>query len=174
MSQTFMGIKLSQRWEDLGLWEQFFEENPIKTFIELGTGIGGMSLYFALQCRQRNIIFHTYDNQKFMDFETGLSKEIDLKSHFHFVDLFSEETQFHLATLIQDSPHPLVIFFDNGDKAREWKLYAPFTPPGDFCAVHDFGAEFFLKDIGGVKVEHILGDIKTEPFAFRTAWFKRV
>lgn len=169
-AQTFIGTKLQQAWHDLWLWESFFNNNPLAVFIELGTGVGGSSLFFSLQCYQRGIQFHTFDNQRFFDFETALPAGMGMKHRFHHIDLFSEEAKTEVAQIITSAPGPAAIFFDNGDKAREWGIFGPLTRPGDFCAVHDWGKEFLPKDIGELPVEML----QTEPPGEMTRWFKRI
>jgi hypothetical protein len=175
MPQTFMGEPMSQEWADLYIWETFFKDHPIQTFIELGTGTGGMSLFFALQCYQRGIKFHTFDNQTFFNFGNGLSGLMDLRGAFHFWDLFSVDGHEKTASIITNCQRPLAIFFDDGDKPKEWQHYAPLTNPGDYCIVHDWGTEFFEKDLGGVKVERILEKLSdARPAGWKAMWFKRV
>lgn len=174
--QTFVGMEMSQEWADIGIWEAFFRENPVKTMIELGTDNGGLTLYFALQGYQRKMYFHTFDNQKWIDFTQGLPKYLKLESVFHHVDLFSEEGQNQVIQLIKTLPHPMAIFFDNGDKPREWKMFAPLLFPGDFAIVHDWGTEFTQKDIGDVKVKRImtkLSDARPKN-EWHAMWFERI
>lgn len=175
--QTFMGIPMQQMWEDVNIWETFFRDYPVRTFVELGTGWGGMSLYFALQCYQRGIVFHTYDNQKNFDVEKGLHGALGYRNCFHNIDIFGEAPHEAPAirALIESCPRPMAIFFDNGDKPREWKYFAPLTHPGDFCVVHDWNYEFFEKDLLDVSVERILTDYcNTRPPGWHAMWFKRV
>jgi cephalosporin hydroxylase len=172
---TYLGIRTWQEWQDLGIWEMFFDQNPVKTFIELGTGPGGSSLYFALQCYRLGIPFHTFDNQVYFDFdeEDKLPKVVDLMGSFQKICLWKEKGV--VDNIIKKAEHPIVMFFDNGDKPKEWAEFAPKLDPGDFCAVHDWGVEFFEKDIGDVAVERIL----TKPCEARkpgwtTMWFRRI
>lgn len=174
MTQTFIGMEMSQEWDDIGIWEVFFRENEVKTLIELGTDNGGLTLYFSLQCYQRKIYFHTFDNQKWIDFTQGLPKYLMLENIFHHVDLFSDEGRQQVTELIETLPHPIAIFFDNGDKPREWKQFAHLLSPGDFAIVHDWGKEFTQKDLGDVKVERILTNVsdKRPDIRWRAMWFR--
>ena len=107
--QTFLGQPMTQLWPELPMWETFFNTHPIKTFIELGTGNGGMSLFFALQCYQRKIYFHTFDNQKFFDFDNGVPPLLNLWGSFHFVDLFGDEGRGQVVELIEKMPRPMAV-----------------------------------------------------------------
>jgi cephalosporin hydroxylase len=175
MSATFLGIGLSQTWEDLIIWEEFFNTNPITTFIELGTGHGGMSTFLALQCAQRGIQFYTFDHQIWFDFETGIPKILGLSSKFRNFDLFSDVGTSEVASIISVSPKPIAIFMDDGNKPREWKTFAPLTSMGDFLIIHDWDTEFFAKDLLDIRVERImidLCDLRTTDW--KAMWFRRI
>jgi cephalosporin hydroxylase len=175
MKQTFMGLPLSQEWADIAIWETFFNEFPAKSFIELGTGNGGMSVFFALQCYQRDIQFVSFDNQKWINYSFGIPKILRMQDGFFHMDIFREGLGV-VEGAIKTLSRPLVVFFDNGDKPREWKTFAPLTRPGDFLAVHDFGVEFRERDIGDVPVERILtAECDARPqTGYKTMWFKRI
>lgn len=176
--QTFMGIPVQQTWDDIGIWEVFFRTHQVRTFIELGSGWGAMSLFFALQCHQRGIVFHTFDNQRNFDVEAGLHGLLGLRDKFHNIDIFGEaphEAPF-IRALIASCPRPLAIFFDNGNKPREWQMFAPLTLPGDYCVVHDWGTEFQSADIGSVAVQQIMiPECEGRPASdWKAMWFVRV
>jgi cephalosporin hydroxylase len=175
MSITFMGHELTQEWRDLYIWEIFFQSCPFKTFIELGTGHGGMSLFLALQCKQRGIVFHTFDNILSFNLEHGLPQMLNMKESYHGIDVFRDDQPTSVVATIQSTPAPHAIFFDNGDKPREWRMFAPHIAPGGYCIVHDWGTEFMESDIGGVSVEHILTEVSDArtPGGWQSMWFKR-
>lgn len=156
MGNTFLGLKMSQHWLDFQVWEDFFQTYKFGTFVELGTDEGGMSVYFGLQCAHRGIYFHTFDHQQWHNFSSGVPARLNLESCFHHVDLFSKEGIQAVKDVMLAFPKPLAIFFDDGNKPREWKTFAPLTSPGDFCIVHDWDEEFKAEDLGDVAVERIL------------------
>jgi len=131
----YMGRLIMQEPRDLAIWDKFFADHPIKTFIELGTGHGGSTLFFGLKCHQYGIEFHTFDNVQSTDFKMPIELEINLAKSFHLLDIFSDEGKALIGGIIQNSPKPLAIFFDNGNKPREWSIFAPVTAVGDFYAV---------------------------------------
>lgn len=172
---TFLGIKASQSWNDFPIWEEFFNQNPIRTMVELGTDLGGMSTFLALQCYQRRIYFHTFDHEKFFDFSLGVPALLNLQACTHWFDIFSDSGSGAVADIIVSSPKPLAIFFDNGNKPREWSIFAPMTSPGDFCIVHDWDNEFHQEDIGDVPVERILTELSdARPPGWKSMWFRRI
>lgn len=172
---TFLGQEMQQEWADLPIWERFFNDNPIKTFVELGTGLGGMSIFFALQCYQRHIYFHTFDNQKFYQFDHGVPVLLDLLSTVHFMDIFKDDGLVNVIELIRDSPHPIALFCDDGDKPKEFRTFAPLLDPGDFVIVHDWGTEIFQKDLEDVPVLRIMtSECDARPAGWKAMWFRRV
>jgi cephalosporin hydroxylase len=180
MSQTFMGYDVVQTWGDIGIWEKFFSTYPIATLIELGTGHGGLSVFFAMQCYQRGIQYHTFDNVRCFDMDGGLAGLLNMNASFHHINIFGTEPYEmpYILNLIHTAPRPVAVLFDDGDKPREWRTFAPHLQPGDFCAVHDWSKEFKAEDIGDVRVEQILGDLcgarPYEPNGWYTMWFQRV
>jgi cephalosporin hydroxylase len=177
--QTFMGEGMAQNWQDLLIWEQFFNEEPVRTFIELGTGHGGMSLFFALQCHQRGVKFWTFDNQRYMHFERGLSSLLNMSEAFHCVDILTDDGPTPglgiVRNVIATSERPLAIFFDNGDKPREWRTFASQTIPGDYLIVHDWDTEFHAGDIGDTPVMRLLeGPSDARGDGWKSMWFRRV
>ena len=173
---TFLGQFMSQDWNDFPIWEEFFNKYPIKTFIELGTGVGGMSTFLALQCYQRGIKFHTFDNQRFMKWDVGVPALLKLRDCFHFQDMWCEENVKDVTSIFTKEPHPLAIFFDDGDKPREWRTFAHLALVGDFLIVHDWGTEFLERDIIDVPVEPIMVEMcdSRPTWSLVSRWFKRI
>lgn len=175
MSQKFIGHDVVQTWDDLGLWELFFDTYQVGTIIELGTGHGGLAVYFALQAYQRGLQYHTYDNILSFDLDSGLPALLNMRNNFHNVDIWDSAGD--IIWQIGNLPRPIVMMFDDGDKPREWKTFAPHLAPGDFCAVHDWGREFGVGDIGGVNVDYVMKDYcdlrPQVPNNWYTMWFQR-
>ena len=176
MQQTFMGLPMSQEWQDIAIWEVFFKTCQINTFVEFGTGNGGFSLLLALHCFHRGIEFHTFDNQKFFDPSVGMLA--DLVNHsaynFHFCDIFKEGRQ-QVADLINTKEHPMAFFFDDGNKPLEWATFGPMTKPGDYCIVHDWGTEFKPEHVGNLSVVRILtAQSDSRGPGWKSMWFKRI
>jgi cephalosporin hydroxylase len=174
MAATFMGAEFQQNWEDLFIWEKFFNDYCPRTFIELGTGRGGMALFTASQCRSRGIQYHTFDNNTWINLDGALASLLNIRGSFHLIDIFSDEGINQIAALISNSPHPLAMFFDDGDKPREWSIFSPKLSPGDYCIVHDWGNEFTEINLGSVPVERIL-TIQSDArgIGWKSMWFVR-
>lgn len=172
--QTFMGIGMAQSWPDLLIWEAFFNNYPVKTFVELGTGHGGLATFFALQCAQRGIQYHTFDNVTSTDFNMPIPAILGMAGNYHNVDIFHDGYDL-LISILQTSPRPLALFCDDGDKPREWRTFVPHLVAGDYCAVHDWGTEFKQEHLSGQPVERILTNLSdTRPPGWKAMWFRRI
>lgn len=170
---TCFGHPFSQDWQDLFIWEMFFQTRPIKSLIELGTGNGGMSVFFAIQAFNRDIKFATFDNQKFFDFSHGVAGLLGLNQMFFHYDIFEDPGLTVLRDMILKTPHPLALFCDNGDKAREWRTFGPLLIPGDYIVVHDWGTEFKEEHMVGIKVQRIMehqSDMRIP--GWKSMWFQ--
>lgn len=156
---------------DLFLWEKFLNEHDIKTLIEFGTGYGGMTTYLALQCFQRGIKLVTLDNITSVDFNKPAAKLLNLREAHLCKDVFSDDGINLVVNSLALHGHPACLFFDDGDKPREWKTYEPRVAVGDYLAVHDWEVEFSAGDATGsaIKLQ------ESEPRSgYKTAWFKKV
>ncbi len=136
---TFGGLHVSQSWNDLGIWEEFFNRAGTKSFIELGTFKGGTTVYFQMQGLIRGFSVTSIDST-----DHGVPIELLTKLGVKLltVDLLSEATVEPIRELIDSLPKPLALFCDNGNKPVEWNRFFPLLSPGDFATVHDWGTEF--------------------------------
>lgn len=138
---SFLGTTSQQQFADLIVWEVFFQQVSVKSMVELGTGRGGMAMYFQLMAIQKNFKFRTYDNDPRIPvvLKTPLASLVNI--HYRSADVFAEKL-----SIVHEFVHPVVLFCDDGDKPREMKEYSPYLVKGDYLAVHDFGREVFEDD----------------------------
>lgn len=167
---SFLGMKMDQHWMDLFLWEKFLNEHPIKLLIEFGTGHGGLSTFLKLQCIQRGTAFMTFDNQLSVPFESPVPALIELRKSFHNKHIFADEIETLVSNELAARGHPACMFFDNGDKPREWRTFYPYATAGDYLVVHDWGTEFKAENITGL-VTRIAESEKRS--SHMTAWFQK-
>lgn len=142
----FLGIPMKQYQADLWLWEHFFIEHPIKQMIELGTGNGGLSLFFILQSKQYDFDFITFDTKRPLALEKHIGMDLRLEYYFMQGDIFTDSNRY-VIDKIQYAEYPMLLYCDNGDKPLEVATFAPYLESGDYCAVHDWGSEFLPKDV---------------------------
>lgn len=155
-SGTFMGYPIQQCWADLAIWERFFNQYKVASMVELGTGHCGMSLFFLLQCTQREINYTTVDIYENSKLAWTLAERLHLREHFSKTDVFAEEGR--ICRMLHEATKPLLLYCDNGDKPREVKTFVPELAPGDYVAVHDWGSEIKASDMDGLFLEPVMRD----------------
>lgn len=143
---TFLGTSMRQLWPDFLMWERFFQSHSVASMIEIGTGSGGLSLYFYLQAQQRRFVFWTYDIKQPEVIATVLGE--GMKRCFVQEDVFNSPSFHGLVTV---APRPLMLFCDGGHKSREIQTFGPLLKTGDFVAVHDWPGEISEKDVEPLK-----------------------
>lgn len=113
----------------------FHEDVSLKHFVEVGSGCGLSTLYFAQFCRMRGGYLHAFDRHRPSAKYQALWP---LLATFHPANVLTEELP-ELVAIIRRS-HAFVLL-DNGNKPRELELYAKHVPQGSVLAVHDFQSE---------------------------------
>lgn len=164
---SIFGTPMAQAWADIWIWERrIFPVYAPSVVIEIGTAHGGLSLYLALQCRARGISFRTFDIA--YPAPTPLVAEFVLP-HFTQGDVFQHRD------LVMDgvaAAGRTCLFCDGGDKAREYRTFAPLLKPGDIVGVHDFPLEFTPQDEDGSLTAVIEADV-CEILRSATRWMVR-
>lgn len=144
VANSFGGAPFQQTWNDLPIWERFFNRYPCKSIVDFGTGQGGMALFFAAQAYVRGMKYTTFDRDRLCD-ERVYAALKALGAETHQAHIF-DDLKF-VSNIIKQQSGPIVLFCDNGDKPREYRTFWPLLLPGDFIAVHDWGAEIRETDI---------------------------
>ncbi len=139
---SFCGTHAAQTWNDLALWEEFFNRYPLASLIELGTWKGGMAAFLALQCKARGIAFTTIDSNGAWQENRELVES--LGGQCLVMDVFDANT---MTKLMEEQPRPCLLFCDNGDKRRELREIASQLEADQYIAVHDWGSESGPEDI---------------------------
>lgn len=162
-SCSFGGVPAAQYWCELYLYEAILNSNPqLKRIIELGTWMGGLSLFLYMQAKVRNMWFITYDAQ---DYNTPAYSIIP----FVKKDIFASEEE--LGQTI--SSVPTLLICDNGNKPREIKTFAPYVTSDSIIVVHDWKTEIFPEDIPDY-LEEIYGDTCDEIGSLSRVFRKKV
>lgn len=150
---SFAGVPFQQGWGDLELWEHFLSRYPVRSLVELGTGQGGMAIFFAVQALARGAAYTTFDRERLYGAPVERVLE-QLGAHQVLIELF-ERADF-VRGVLAVQPKPLLLFCDDGDKPREVGTFAPALAQGDYLAVHDWNAEIHPADIPP-ELEALLG-----------------
>jgi cephalosporin hydroxylase len=157
------GVRMAQYWCDLYLWELVLNENPqVRRIVELGTWMGGFSLWLHMQAKVRNMDFVTYDS---IDFNTVATKIVP----FYRKDIFAE----YRAIGETISSCPTILFCDNGNKPRELKTFAPYLTQNSIVLVHDWNVEIGPDDVPDY-LEELYGDVCDEIGSITRVFRKKV
>jgi predicted O-methyltransferase YrrM len=126
---------------------KFFDENrDVKRVVDIGTGCGGLTLFFGANMLQRDGKVLSFDidvlqsTQAQRDFEK-------LNIRLEERDVFEEESVAMVRKFIEGEQ--ALIFCDNGNKGREFPLYARTLKRGDFIMAHDWGVEISAGNLDG-------------------------
>jgi len=127
----------SQNYNVAECFDAFFEHLveigvQIETVIELGTSVGGFTLYLCDRLPDARI--YSFDVCSCL-YQEKMNQHPNLQ--FFQQDVFSEDTVKQIAALISAGGTTLFLC-DDGDKIREFGLYAPFLKTGDFIMAHDY------------------------------------
>ena len=151
----FLGLTGMQTPESYDMWEQLIFGQRFQRIIEFGTWDGALSLYFALFCLDKGMQFYTYDRRDY--FDTPLKRIIQFQKFYEKLDIFKNVEK--IGALISQ-PGQTLLFCDNGNKIREFNIFAPYLKSGDIIAVHDWGWEIKMEDIIGTCIAHNLKVVK--------------
>jgi len=134
LNSTFAGEEIAQRWSDLFIFERTFQEFKPDLIIELGTYLGALTHFLSLHGKVWTI---DNMNRKFKKYSNVT---------YQIGDVFSSTIRDNIIQLIQNNKQ-VFFFCDNGNKIKEFQLYAPLLKKGDIIFVHDWGNEIITTDI---------------------------
>jgi len=143
---TFLGRPMQQTQKAVIMWERVLAGLDFDRFVELGTGNGNFSVYFAMFCYQRNVQFYTFDKDPVGE----LSRVWDLipgARTWAWTHDIQKQSGRDMVVDIISKPGRTILFCDNGNKIWEFLTFVPHLKAGDIVAVHDWGAE--------IKEQHI-------------------
>lgn len=138
-NQTFLGFKMSQAWSAILMLENILGKNrDIVRIADLGTGCGGLSLFFGLHMAIRSgkvLSIDIRDRQ-----QPGWHEwAIRLGICFEKKNLVASSTIERIRQFIEGGR--ALIFCDGANKKAEFALFTPLLKPGDLIMAHDWGVE---------------------------------
>lgn len=135
----------AQTWSAISMLSKFFGENrDVKRVVDIGTGTGGLTLFFGMHMLQRDGKVLSLDIEEVQSAQARRDFE-KLNIDFRKMDVFAESAVELVKEFIMDEK--ALIFCDNGKKSREFPLYARMLKPGDFIMAHDWGIEISEGDL---------------------------
>jgi len=147
----FCGFFMSQTYSVLYCLGRVFVFNRnIKYIVEIGTGQGGLTLFFGVNMLARGGKVISFDISRPLPQWFVAKKKFPIK--FYQLDVFGEEAAEIVENFIKEVPkdEKLLIFCDGGNKPKEMLKYSKMLRPGDFIMAHDWMKEiweFNVKDM---------------------------
>jgi hypothetical protein len=142
MASTFLGYYMQQQKGAPAIYDVLLDGIAPKRIIELGTGHGGLAVFFGLYAYKADCTFHTFSNDHMLFTQyRGLLDflEVDVVT----CDIFSEHGIKLIVDLIKQ-PGITLLYCDNGEKKREFPLFGQHLKQGDVILVHDY---YYSKDL---------------------------
>jgi len=159
----FLGFPMQQNRFTVPAWSYLIERLRPKQFVEIGCWKGGLSCALAVAMSNFGGNVFCYDSGTF---DKDLQKWLDiLPVEFVSLDVFSDAGTRVVASKIVQAGTSIVLC-DNGNKPREFSIFAPFLKPGDIIAAHDFAYQDLWPwtEITEKQIERICAMHKLHPF----------
>jgi hypothetical protein len=137
----FCGLLMGQNQQALPAFDTIFKTleragNPLRRIIELGTSHGGLSVYLQLYCLVSGAQLVTYDRPGFVPTYIELFGRLGVD--YRAADVLGDAATITEIGALLSAPGRCMLLCDNGDKVREFALYARFLKPDDLILAHDY------------------------------------
>jgi cephalosporin hydroxylase len=139
-----MGTPTSLSWLDVGAVLRFLQDFSLCAVIEIGIHRGGLATVLAGRVEAMEG-FHYFG----MELDPNIVEEPIRKwalrqprVQLWYTDAFSEQGINWVKRILAEAPAPILFICDGGNKAEEYRTYAPLIRPGDIMIVHDYTVEF--------------------------------
>lgn len=117
-------------------WSYAMEMHPPRRIIELGAYNGGFTTAIGVHAYRINCDVYSFDLAKCPNEQWQELSEF-LGINFIQADIFEPETVARIGDLIMGDGVTYLLC-DNGDKAKEFNLFAPYLKRGDVIGAHDY------------------------------------
>ena len=155
------GVKTSHTWHEIGAILRVINDYDVMTFVELGFHVGGLGTIVSGRSKwMPNFQYMGYDLE-FANVDSMVARLLSVRQGNIFENIDE------IYSLAKDNGKVL-IYCDNGDKAREMREFSKHLQSGDIIMCHDYydGQEVVgLEDFGdgdgcGCVPEVIVDDIQ--------------
>lgn len=156
--RRLFGRYVQQSHAGLLVYEQLLEAHRerIHWLVEIGTGTGSLSLYWALWARLRGVPFLTVDNGAAAHawHPSPIVYELLalLGAQVKVANCFSGVSYALISSQIRGTPG--LLFCDGGDKELELRVFAPLAASASLIVVHDWPIEIDATIIESVSEVH--------------------
>jgi len=148
-TNDFLGFPLQQNPGTLEGFNRLLNAVHPRRIIEIGTGTGGLAACLGLYAMNKDADMFTFD----INGISGYMQEVFnwLNVDFCECDIFQDEHIKHIGELIESDGTTLLLC-DNGNKPKEFELFAPHLKPGDIIMAHDYytSTEKYEQEYGGI------------------------
>lgn len=185
IKSTFLGVSMQQHPDTIQAFNQLLNTVNLARIIELGTGEGGLTLFFGIYNYHRNwdCILRTYDRTALSSRNPRCYKLLRfLNVLIDRGDVLNDNRLIEYIKGIIATDGTTLLVCDDGDKEREFNLYAPSLKDGDIIMVHDYVAkgkehvwgfpEVNINNVMGVSVKYNLKPFMQSVFD-EVAWLCR-
>lgn len=171
--EKYRGLLATQKEGTFDCFRRLFVEEEFDRIIELGTGNGVLTAFLAAQGKTHNFDLHSFDIK--VRKRSLYDVAIDLGVKLYREDIIQNKNK-KIVRLLGEGR--TLLLCDNGNKIREWHLYAPHLKELDVIMAHDYfkgpkgskeGTEHCKKVWGWVEitdrdVEKINSELNLQPF----------
>lgn len=130
--KSYKGIPMKQSDNAPEVFKKFFSEQKFDRVIELGTGVGGFTLFLAEQYGDK---VHTFDITNKLDLYSKI--KITLKKMGVSINVQNIFETDDVKNLIE-KPGRVLVLCDNGNKVEELHRFAGYLKSNDVIMVHDY------------------------------------
>jgi len=158
---TFTGIPMQQTWTAIYALNRFIQNEPdLVRIVDLGSGYGGLTLFFGMCMKNRGGKVLSMDLMNLYFNPVGLVT-------FRKIDIFTPEAIALVKKFLKAGGKNL-IFCDNGNKPKELDTYGKLLKGGDFIMAHDYKTEIMEEEVEIVAQKYGLEFYEQELFGGNT------
>jgi hypothetical protein len=138
---VYKGLGMQQRMDVFPVFEKLFKEVSPKRVIEIGTGMGGLTLYF------RDILPPEFDLYTFELNQVNYHQTLrDNNIKLYYESIFKEVTDWTVFEVKNEWEHifdetPKIVICDGGHKLAEFNGLAKYIKPNDIIMLHDYSTD---------------------------------
>jgi predicted O-methyltransferase YrrM len=150
-SIKFLGFEMQQHPHALSAFSVLFENIFPARIIEIGTSIGGLSVFLALVAP--TITCDIIDYRMYRNIHNALGIDFRLGNVFDHVQ--------EMGALIKQ-PGITVLLCDGGNKPREFNTFSKFLKPGDVIMGHDYSVNPAIWAFSEIRLEDVAATVSSE------------
>jgi len=131
--EVYLGKTIKQVRGITNVFDKFFEKEKFENVIEIGSGNGVFSIYFAKMCNESGSSFCTYDIKNFKDKETiKMLNELNAKIYIRDADKCKK-----IEPLVKEDGRCLILN-DGAYKVPQIARFGKIMKSGDIIISHDY------------------------------------